>query len=125
MSTVDTSSTPLTPLEKAQQKLRELRASGDYVAPVRLTPVEKAAKNPKSLRAAITAHCWTCVGQGADPNPRQSVRDCNVLDCSLHPVRPWQKVLGKSADQMTEEEIESAALNGDDAADEDDEDLAE
>lgn len=107
----------LTPLQRAHLKLKGMRERGELVNVVRLNPVEKAQKNPSSLRAAITAHCWTCVGQGADPNPRQSVRDCNIVSCSLHPVRPWQKVVGKSADQMTEEEFEEAASEGPDVDD--------
>lgn len=96
----------LTPLQKAHLALKQKRESGDF-AVERLNPVERAKRNPNSLRAAITAHCYQCCGAGADPNVRQTIRDCGILDCSLHHLRPYQKSKGKSVDQLTEEEIEA------------------
>ncbi|PPC84711.1 MAG: hypothetical protein CTY38_01295 [Methylotenera sp.] len=114
---VNDSDVKLTGLQKAQARIAEMRASGEFNV-VRLDPVEKAKANPKSLRAAITAHCFTCCGGGADPGVRQSVRDCKVTACSLHVLRPWQNVLGKSADQMTEEELEDNSGKTEDLIDE-------
>lgn len=99
----------LTPLQKAHQRMQELRASGELVIE-RLNPSEKARRNPNSKALAIKAHCWECMGAGADPNTKQNVRDCTLQSCSLHPHRPWQKVSGRSLSQMTEEEIEAASI---------------
>jgi hypothetical protein len=117
-----TPETTLTPLQKAQLRMQELRAKGELHIE-RLDPVEKARRNPKSKTLAIKAHCWECMGAGADPNTKQNIRDCGVTTCALHPHRPWQNVSGRSLDQMTEAEIEAAAQEGidqgDDADDED------
>lgn len=78
----------LTPLQRGQQRLAEMRAKG--CTPERLDPLEKARRNPTSLRKAITAKCWDCIGAGADPNPREAIRECQIADCPLWPVRPWQ-----------------------------------
>lgn len=76
-------------LERAREKARERRASGQSV--VRLDPIQKAAAKPTSLRLAITAKCWSCVGAGADPHPRREIAECAVRRCPLHPVRPYQR----------------------------------
>jgi hypothetical protein len=78
----------LTPLEKARQKTRELRAAGVIL---RKNPLEKAAAKPTSLRLAITAKCYDCVGQDADPGWHGRIRDCLCPKCPLHPVRPYQQ----------------------------------
>lgn len=113
----------LSPLERGRQTMMAKRASGELVIE-RLDPIERAKRNPHSLRKAITAACWQCMGCGADPNTRQNIRDCGVPTCALHPHRPWQKVLGRNMDQLTEEEVELAAAAGqdlDDAGDDEDE----
>ncbi len=51
----------------------------------RLTPAQKARANPKSLRLAINAKCYDCTGDN-----KQEVKMCEITDCSLWPVRPWQ-----------------------------------
>lgn len=77
----------MTPLEKAQQKMRDMRARGESVE--RLDPIEKARQNPKSLRKAINGKCWDCQGGNADPGTRARIRDCTAT-CTLNPVRPYQ-----------------------------------
>ena len=72
-----------TPLQKAQRVMREKREAGEEIE--RLDPIEKARRNPKSLRLAINGKCWDCCcGQ------RMEIKLCGVVDCSLHPVRPYQ-----------------------------------
>lgn len=77
-------------LDKARAKIAELRASGQKLE--RLDPIEKAKKNPGSLRLAVNAACWHCAGAGADGQEftRNTIRDCTVTRCPLHPHRPHQ-----------------------------------
>ena len=79
-------------LEKAQQRIREMREAG--IEPERLDPMQKASRNPQSLRKAIDAKCWDCQGQDADPGVKWRVGNCQILDCPLHPVRPWRHLEG-------------------------------
>jgi hypothetical protein len=53
-------------------------------------PIEKALKNPKSLRAAINAKCFDCQGQDADPAPKWRIGNCEISDCPLYSLRPYQ-----------------------------------
>lgn len=39
---------------------------------------------------AIVEICRDCVGEGADGNCRDSVRNCEIKDCFLYIVRPYQ-----------------------------------
>ena len=80
--------------EKALKVLAERRLAG--IKPPPFDPIAKARANPKSLRLACSAKCWDCIGAGADPNPRQAIRDCAIRDCSLWPVRPYQTPGGAS-----------------------------
>lgn len=73
----------------ARQKQKEMKEMGIKV--LQLNPLEKAAANPSSLRKAITAKCYDCIGQDADPNFRKSIRECVCNDCPLFTVRPYQK----------------------------------
>lgn len=68
----------------------EQKANGTYVKPEKLDPVQKALANPSSMKYAIRAACWQCVGQGADSNWRDSIRDCTMGSekCGLWHVRP-------------------------------------
>jgi hypothetical protein len=89
------------------------RAAG--IQPERLDPIERARRNPTSLRLAINAKCWDCQGGDADPNPRQRIRDCEILSCPLHAVRPGRggrggEDLSDSAHETTEETEEEAVL---------------
>ena len=78
-----------TGLELARRKRAELKDAGIKV--VILNPIEKARCNPQSLRYAINGKCFDCVGAGNDPNPRGAIRECAISDCTLHPVRPYQR----------------------------------
>lgn len=78
----------LSPLEKANLVVAARRAAG--IPLIRLDPIAKAHLNPKSLRFAINGKCWDCVGAGADPHPRATIRACRITDCTLWPVRPYQ-----------------------------------
>jgi hypothetical protein len=53
-------------------------------------PIERTKRNPKSLRAAINAKCWDCQGRDADPSPRWRIGNCEIPDCPLYNVRPYQ-----------------------------------
>lgn len=53
-------------------------------------PIQRAKRSPKSLRAAVDAKCWDCQGRNADPAPRWRIGNCQVGQCSLYPVRPYQ-----------------------------------
>lgn len=74
-------------LDAARKALQENGAE-------RLSPIEKAQRAPKSLRAAITAKCWDCVGQDADPHPRWRIANCECETCPLWNVRPWRHLYG-------------------------------
>lgn len=91
--------TPISPLEKARQKRREMVANGESLA--RLDPVQKAAAHPTSLRMAITAKCWVCCGSGQDANTRQTIGACTVSICPLHQHRPYRS---KTATDESEDE---------------------
>src|SRR5690554_1398349 len=60
------------------------------------TPIEKAQDKPTSLRLAINAKCFDCVGCGFDPKPHNEIRNCQITDCPLWNLRPYQNK--KSAD---------------------------
>jgi hypothetical protein len=53
------------------------------------------AARAEGLAASLRRICFDCVGGNDDDGPRQSVRDCQISDCQLHAVRPWQKVIGR------------------------------
>lgn len=70
-------------LKKAHEAMRLRKEQG--IPLVRLDPIEKSKQNPKSLRLAINGKCWDCcLGQ------RTEIRDCQVLSCTLHHLRPYQ-----------------------------------
>jgi hypothetical protein len=77
-------------LTKARLKLQAMQASGQKV--VKLDPIAKAKANPNSLRDAITAACWFCAGSARDGEKftRETIRECSVRACPLHPHRPYQ-----------------------------------
>ena len=80
-----------TPIEKAQRIVRERRKAGTLSSPER-NWVRRATADPKSLRLAINAACFQCLGGTEDdmPDPgwREEIRDCKVVTCALHSVRP-------------------------------------
>lgn len=89
-------------LDMARARRAEMTAAGIVVE--RLDPIEKARRNPKSLRLAINGKCWDCIGAGNDPNPRGAIRDCVIRDCTLHPVRPYQRGDTEDCDETVETE---------------------
>lgn len=82
-----TKNAKLTPLQKAQIVMAEKRAAGTLEI---LNPIEKATRNPTSLRMAINGKCYDCGGQD-QPNWRKRIKYCNIINCTLHPVRPYSK----------------------------------
>lgn len=82
-----------TALQKAHRVMTEKRANGEEI--IRLTPIEKAKLKPTSLRLAINAKCWDCCCE-----QRVEITRCQITDCSLWPVRPYQK----SVDDETEDD---------------------
>jgi hypothetical protein len=75
------------PIEKAQQALREARAKGEGR---RKCPIVKSTENPKSLRLAINAKCWDCCLEQIN-----EIRFCGATGCPLWKVRPYQKKDGR------------------------------
>ncbi len=53
-------------------------------------PIQRAKRSPKSLRAAIDAKCWDCQGRNVAPAPKWRIGNCQISQCSLYPVRPYQ-----------------------------------
>ncbi|UZR27466.1 hypothetical protein [Methylococcus mesophilus] len=100
--------TNLSPLEKAQAAMAEKRAAGEIE---RLSPIEKARRNPASLRLAINGKCWDCVGCGVDPNPRKAIGQCCISDCTLWPVRPYQRMAESDNESAPEEDDADASVN--------------
>ena len=49
------------------------------------SPAQKASEKPTSLRLAINAKCWDCTCR-----QKPEVTRCEMVDCSLWTVRPWQ-----------------------------------
>ena len=89
----------LTPLQKAQQKRKEMSDAGIKV--VFKTPSEKAKDNPTSLRLAVNGNCYECMGGGGNPNFQWLIGNCESdKDCSLWNVRPYQKMLGNKTPEM-------------------------
>jgi len=77
-------------------RLRAWREAGGVAGP-RRNPIEKLSDNPTSLRAAVTAMCFDCVGQDADPAWQWRVGNCECSTCPLHAVRPHQNQVGRRA----------------------------
>jgi hypothetical protein len=85
-----------------------LRMKEAGIEPERLSPIERARRFPASLRFAINAKCWDCQGGDADPNPRQRIRDCEIIECPLHPVRPGRG--GRGEEGSSDSAVESIEL---------------
>ena len=75
-------------LEKARQRRRELKEQGEKLT--KKNPIEKWEENKTSLRACINANCFECVGGEHDPGGRGRIRDCQIMNCKFHRVRPYQ-----------------------------------
>ena len=78
------------------QHLHTPEALAARKAAKRLNPLEKARMNPRSLRLAVNAKCFDCEGLGADPDWKWRVGNCLITECSLHPVRPYQRLRNKT-----------------------------
>ena len=80
----------MTPLEKAQAKMRELREQGIQVE--RKDPIQKALAKPNSLRLAVNGKCWDCQGAGYDGTKvtKDRISNCEITNCPLFGVRPYQ-----------------------------------
>ncbi len=50
---------------------------------------------------AIIDICRDCVGEGAEANCRNSVRNCEIKDCLLYNVRPYQSKSKVSFENVT------------------------
>lgn len=59
------------------------------------TPVEKLEDNPKSLRLSVNAKCYQCSGEDADPSVQWRIGNCEITDCALWAVRPYQDFSGR------------------------------
>lgn len=77
---------------KAAREAREKRKELGIKLVVK-DPIQKSRENPHSLRLAINDKCFDCQGAGYDPNCREAIRDCEMVDCCLHAVRPYQRKL--------------------------------
>ena len=86
---------PILSLSKPEiQKMKPLelaRAAAKEKGVVRRNPLEKLALKPTSLRYAISAMCYQCEGEDADPGVRQRIATCPVTTCALWNVRPGAK----------------------------------
>jgi hypothetical protein len=76
-------------------------------------PIQKALKNPKSLRAAINAKCFDCQGQDADPAPKWRIGNCEISDCPLYPLRPYQDNLSRPMPNVLRHNGEQESTVGD------------
>jgi len=65
---------------------QEKKQLGLMKEPKRLDPIQKAEQNPNSLRFAINAKCYNCSGFS-----KVDVTNCEMTDCELYHLRPWQK----------------------------------
>lgn len=81
--------------------MRARREAGEVL--VRRTLTEKAAANPRSLRLAISAKCFTCVGEDQDPGFRDRIRTCSVTRCPLHGLRPYQRNSPEESEETEDE----------------------
>ena len=73
----------MTPLQKAQQVMRDRREAGEIIE--RLNPIAKSIKFPNSLRYAINGKCWDCSNE-----TREEIKHCPITKCTLWQVRPYQ-----------------------------------
>lgn len=58
-------------------------------------PIEQLKRNPTSLRASINAKCFDCQGQDSDPAVKWRIGNCEIPDCPLFNVRPYQDNLSR------------------------------
>jgi len=129
-------------LEKAQARLREMRAAGVKIKRVSRLPtlkryyrdfygVDENKNDPGqptlcrldyntrmaelrgvNLRPVVESICFECVGGNDDPGPKLRVRDCACLDCPLHPIRPWQRLKGRGGAKPSDTDRVGQIVNG-------------
>jgi hypothetical protein len=75
-------------LKRAHEVMQARREAGEKI--VRKTPMEKLAEKPNSLRRAVSAMCWQCQGENADPGVTWRIGNCTITGCALYAVRPHQ-----------------------------------
>lgn len=132
----------ISPMERAQARLREMRAAGVKIKRVSRLPalkryyrdfygVDENKNDPGqptlcrldyntrmaelrglNLRPVVESICFECVGGNDDPGPKLRVRDCACRDCPLHPIRPWQRLKGRSG-AKTDADDPSGGLSND------------
>ena len=73
-------------IEKAQEKLKEMKAKG--LKPKRFDPIQKAKENKKSMRLAINAMCFDCMGRAS--TYVKDVRECTAPNCPIYHFRPFK-----------------------------------
>ena len=71
--------------EAALKAYRDGIKNGSIEKPIPLDPLQKLATKPSSLRLAINAKCYDCTGF-----QKKEVKNCEMSDCPLHAVRPYQ-----------------------------------
>ncbi len=78
-------------MNNALQEYHRKRKAGEIPPPIRRNPTQRSQDNPSSLRKAINALCYECVGADSDSNWMARIKFCQILNCSLHKVRPYSK----------------------------------
>ena len=82
------------PLVLARVRVAELRKQGLLKTQIRKSPIVRAKENPKSLKWAVKGKCWDCQGGDYDSHPQWRIGNCEITDCPLWTVRPWQHKYG-------------------------------
>ena len=76
-------------LAKARETREAMKEAGIKVR-VR-NPLEKLSDKPTSLRMAVSAKCFQCEGEDADPGVKRRIGTCQITGCALWAVRPYQQ----------------------------------
>jgi len=83
----------LVSIEKLQDAAAAARqARKDAGLKTTRTPYERATADPRSRQKAISAMCWQCQGEDADPNVRKRIDECKITGCALYGFRPRVKI---------------------------------
>jgi len=72
-------------LGEGLKQYNEKRKLGLVIQKKPRNPIQIAKDNPKSLRKAINAKCWDC-----SCFQSYEITKCQVFDCSLWNLRPYQ-----------------------------------
>ena len=73
-------------LKQGREKYLKQVRDGEIKMAERLNPIESARRDPKSRKKAIAGKCFDCTCY-----QRSEVTRCEHADCSLWPLRPWQR----------------------------------